>query len=335
MGFVSKRRKNKFYTFVYRKNSQPFECNLTKIGLEKDFYGNPSESEADGNITESESAYVIFLKTLRGVNNNTTLQPKECADFLSHMYIIGKSIRSSIQEIGTTFYAAAKEKIAQFPDQKSFFLHLIKKNRKELAEEIMAKLPATLSNHQKVILTKHCLDNPNEWLAQISENDLTEITGAFDRVIKDIPRISKESHNQALKEKTTSKGITKKLIAFQWQLFYQTENSYILGDVGPICWNTKEEKFKKLMFINKEINSIFMPISKHHLLVGQIKSNFKAIPNSCVINQAIARLSREFFISSTNSNDTKELAFLIGKEGNLVGDNEKAILEKTLNPLIS
>lgn len=313
MGFVSNRKKDQYYTFVYRKNLPVFECNLTKVGLETDFYGSPKKSKADDNITKSEFGYSCFLENLRKFNENTDLQSEECADFLSHLYIRGKSTRSSIQEIGQTFYSAAKENINQFSDQESLFFHIIKKNRKEIAKLIMAKLPSNLSNEQKLLIAKRCLDNPKEWLLKLSGKGLDEIIYAFDQAIGNIPNISKESHNKALEDDTTSNGVTKKLREFQWQLLHQIERNYIYGDVGPICWDLKENKFKKLMFINEEIQSVFMPISEHHLLFGQRKSNSKALPVVTEVNEAIASLSTEFFISSSNNATMKDLSLLIGK----------------------
>lgn len=334
MGFISRQKRKQFYTFVYHKGREPFECNLTNVGLETDFYGNPQESEADGNITKSETIYFKFIESLRNIGEDTDLNVDECSAFLSHMYIRGKSTRTSIQEMSETFYSASKDKIKKFPDQKAFFLHLVKTNRKELAKEIQTKLPSNLNNQQKFLLTKQCLDKPEAWLEQVSGKDLSGIIGAFDQIIENIPKISKESHNKALEESTTSTGVTQKLELFNWQLLCQNESEYIFGDVGPICWNDNEGKFKKLIFINNEISNIFMPISKNQLLTGNKEFTHRKIPNVNEVNEAIAKLSRDFFICSSNGSEIKEFSKHIGKEGDLVGEEEKLILEKVLNPLV-
>lgn len=333
MGFISRQKKKQFYTFVYHKNREPFECNLTNVGLENDFYGNPQECEADENITKSETIYFKFIESLRKIGENTDLNAEECSAFLSHMYIRGKSTRTSIQEMGETFYSASKNKIRKFPDQKAFFLHLVKTNRKEIAKQLLTELPSNLNNLQKMLLTKHCLDKPEAWIEQVSGKDLSGITSDFDQIIQNIPNISKESHYKALEECTTSTGVTQKLKLFNWHLLCHNESDYIFGDVGPICWNDNEGKFKKLIFINNEISNIFMPISKNQLLTGNKESTHRKIPNVNEVNEAIAKLSREFFICPSNGSEIKKISKHIGKEGDLVGEEEKLILEKVLNPL--
>lgn len=333
MGFISKQKKKQFYTFVYQKGRAPFECNLTKVGLETDFYGNPQGCEADENITKSETIYSSFIENLRKIDKDNNLNANECSAFLSHMYMRGKSTRISIQEMGESFYSAYKEKIKSFPNQKDFFLHFVKTNRKDVAKRIKAKLPSNLNNQQKILLTKRYLDKPELWLAQFSGKELAEITCSFDQVIADIPHISKESHNKALEESTTSKGVAKKLSEFKWQLFCQNESHYIFGDVGPICWDSKEIRFKKLIFINDEITSIYMPISRNQLLIGHKGANHRLVPSTNEVNEAVAKLSREFFISPSNGPEIKKFSDQIGKEGDLVGESEKAILEKILKPL--
>ena len=332
MGFISKQKKKQFYTFVYQRDCAPFECNLTKVGLETDFYGNPQVCEADDKITKSENIYSSFIENLRKIDKDTNLNANECAAFLSHMFMRGKSTRSSLQELGESFYSASKEKIKSFHNQNAFFMHFVKNNRKELAKQIQAKLPSNLDSQQKMLLTKRCLDKPELWLAQFSGEDLTEITGVFDKIIDNIPNISKDSHIKALEESTTSKGVTRKLCEFNWQLLCQKERDYIFGDVGPICWDSKEIRFKKLIFINNEITSIYMPISRSQLLIGH-KGASRVIPSINEINEAIAKLSKKFFISHSNRPEMKEISDQIGKEGNLVGEREKAILEEILKPL--
>lgn len=332
-GFICRQNKKRYYTFVYKKDRPAYECNLINIGLETDFYGSPQKCSADENITQSETQYSSFIENLRKIYSDSDLNATECSSFISHMFIRAKSTRSSFQELGETFYSASKEKISQFPDQKSFFLHLVKTQRKEIAKKIIEKLPPILNRQKKILLTKYCLDNPELWLKNFSEKDLAEITNVFDHIIKTIPHKTKESHNKALEEATTSKGISKKLKTFSWKLLVQNSCEYILGDTGSICWNDKKKEFQKLLFINDEITAVLLPISKNQLLLGHRGTKYRNIIDFMKINEAIAKLSKEFFISSSKTKDIETLSTILGSRGNLVGEKENKILEKILQPL--
>jgi len=333
MGFICRQKKKQYYTFVYEKDRPPYECNLKNIGLETDFYGSPHECSADENITQSETQYSSFIEGLRKIESDSELCATECASFISHMFIRAKSTRKSFQEVGETFYSASKEKISQFPDQRSFFIHLVNTQRKEIAKKIMEKLPPSLNHQKKILLAKYCLDNPELWLEKLPDKAVAEFTRAFDHFIDTIPEITKESHNKTLEEATTSKGVSKKLETFRWKLLIQNCFEYILGDTGSICWNDKENEFQKLLFINDDISTVLLPISKSQLLLGTKGTDY--LDSICLIkiNESIARLSNDFFISSSKTKEMETLSTVLGSKGNLVGEKEKKILEKILQPL--
>lgn len=332
-GFVCRQKKKQYYTFVYEKDRPAYECNLTNIGLETDFYGCPQECSADENITQSETQYSSFIEGLRQIESESELRATECAAFISHMFIRAKSTRKSFQEVGETFYSAFKGKISQFPDQKSLFIHLVETQRNEIEKKIMEKLPPSLNHQKKILLTKYCLDNPNIWLEMLSEKDVTEITKAFDHIIDAIPNTTKVSHNKTLEEATTSKGVSKKLETFSWNLLIQNSFEYILGDTGTICWNDKEKEFQKLLFINDNISTVLLPISKSQLLLGHKGTNHLNNIDFIKINEAIAKLSEDFFICSSKTKEMEILSITLGSKSCLVGDKEKKILEKILQRL--
>jgi hypothetical protein len=329
-GFFSKKTKKQYYTWVFKINRQPYECNLINVGLEVDFYGNPSESEADNNITNSEKKFADFIQNLRTKTTNIALNSEECASLIGHMQIRAKGTRESIHEIGEAFFTGAKEKLEKIQEPEFIVKHFIKSHRKVFAERIRENLPKHLSDEQKFLQTKHFLDNPKELISTLTPSSWKQFLIHFGFFIDDLPSLVKNSHNQALERTTVAKGFFKTCRDFNWHLLYSPGTNFIFGDIGVIGKSSPDNEYKSLMFTNINLAKVYMPISDKHMIVGQ-KGNFD-LQNEPIndLNKAIARLSREFFISSKNNNETTELSKYIGLSSKVIGDKEKLVLEEKL-----
>ncbi len=110
-GFCSKKTKKEVYTFVFTKEKGPYEPNLLNVGLERYFYGNPTESSADDKITDQEELFFEYLETLRTARKNLIVDPEICSAFVGHMILRVKHIRGSINEMGTTFVHTIKKEV--------------------------------------------------------------------------------------------------------------------------------------------------------------------------------------------------------------------------------
>lgn len=64
-GFASHTEDGEIYTWVFKKNREPFNTNLINVGVEKYFYTDQSNSIADDKITEAEDSYSKLIKNLR------------------------------------------------------------------------------------------------------------------------------------------------------------------------------------------------------------------------------------------------------------------------------
>ena len=329
-GFLSKKKKKQFYTYVFTKDRSPFETNLINVGLEIYFYGNSSESEADENITNNEIKYAEFVEGLRQKTENSFINSLECANLIGHMQIRAKNTRESIHEIGEAFLRGAKEKFDGIDDPEVIVRHLIKTQRKKIAKKIREKLPAHLNDNQKFLLTKHCLDNPKEWIAKLTPESWRQFLNGFGMFIEKLPNLVKDSHNQSLEKTTVAHGFVKTCQKFQWKLYNIPKENLIFGDVGAIGRFKPNDEFKNLMFVNENLECVYMPISSMQILVGCNKTENFYLPNTFDINKAIAKLSREFFISSFNNQETQHLSSLIGRKSSMIGDEERDLLANKL-----
>src|SRR5699024_956198 len=69
-GFASHTEGNEIYTWVFRKNGEPFNPNIKNIGVEGDFYTLGDDYSADDIITDAESDFGELLHLLRKESPN-------------------------------------------------------------------------------------------------------------------------------------------------------------------------------------------------------------------------------------------------------------------------
>jgi hypothetical protein len=140
-----------------------------------------------------------------------------------------------------------------------------------------------------------------------------------------LPAIIQDGHNTGLAKLTSPYERSKKLADLKWYVHTAEDNSYILGDIGPIAYDEDKNVCRMLI---REMNPkiIYLPISDNQILIGSVKENSEC-PNPEALNVLIAGISREFFISSQNTQ--RELRYV-----NYLGNNAEMLSEEDLSNLI-
>lgn len=333
-GFSSKTRKKQHYTFVFTKEKQPYETNLTNVGLELDFYGDPDQPEADDNITEAEVRYGKFIDELRITTTNKELNSNDCAEFTAHMQIRAKKVRDTFTEVGSSIMASARNELATFDDNEKLIKHLIKKQRKVVAKEIKAVIPDNYSDDEKFLITKRLLDNPDTWVSEIAQRDNKELVLLLTLLLKKLPGLVKYSQNKALEKTTEAKGIKEISEKLKWKLFNLENNNLILGDIGVFGQFAPDNEFRSLMFVKEYLDSVYIPISSNQLIVGYKNDNLFSLPSIDDINLASASLSKNWFITSQVDESFIRLSSFIGLKYPVIGLKEEKIIEDKISTII-
>lgn len=333
-GFYSKKKEKSsttyYYTWVYTKDKNPYESNMINIGLEKYFYGDPSSSTADDRITSAENRYSPFLRSLRQANQNEVVNSVECANFIGHMFIRSKFLRETVVEVGSTFQKIVKKELNKPKEFENNTISLIRNNRKHFANKIKELLPSELSKEERFLITKKLLDNPQKLASALGPSLWYQVINYSDEIQKQMPEMVKNSHNQVLEINTVSKAFTEITEEFSWNLLVYHYHTFILGDVGVICRFMKNRELEPLMSFKNNLESVYLPISKKHLLVGSSQNIESPIPSPHEINEAIVKLSRNYFISSINTPEMRQLTKILGKKSSVITTNDKIMFENRI-----
>lgn len=87
--FESSKHGRESRVWCYRRDCEPIELSVTKIGVEKDFYGK----ELDDRITELESGFAPLADDLRA--SSGPVDKPEVADLFAHLTLRTQALRQS------------------------------------------------------------------------------------------------------------------------------------------------------------------------------------------------------------------------------------------------
>ena len=114
---------------------------------------------------------------------------------------------------------------------------------------------------------------------------------------------------------------------FHWRISFNENQNFILGDVGPIGRFKPDYTYKPLIFYEKDLVQVLLPISSNHLLIGEHPCSFCRIPTVKSLNEASASLRRAFIISKEKTEKELRFASLIGSQSAIVSEDDIKQLE--------
>lgn len=326
-GFSSKIQKGEYYTWVFTRDSKPYETNLKNIGLENFFYGSAEESEVDEVITQKENYYYGHLDNLRENNSDCNLSDPFPAEFITHLIVRAKHLRESFKNAGATIVSIAHEELDS-PQKFAQMLQNIIINQPELVmqslgEELDKKLPPGFPSKHRDQLVKHALTLiPQIVFSDSNINDgYTLFRGLFKKMVEDMHSLAKCAHIKALSKDVVPPKILEKFDGFIWSLHVAHRNSFVLGDIGPLARFEPDLDFKSFLFANDEINQVFLPISDRHVIVGKSDAD-SHIPSVHELNKASAFLSQYYFISSSCGKGEEGLSEIISSNSSNITDKD-------------
>lgn len=312
------------FTWVYRKDGKPFKTNVTKIGVEKYFYGRGGEVNVDDEITALEGVYAHLCNELRKGNNGELHDPK-IPELIAHLSVRTKHFRDSFHE-SSEFLIDKLSEYLQRPDNLKKAILNKPELIKEKVEKVFADKP--IPRPQKDILEQQLismfitsLDEQQGQYQQLVQILFTPIKAMITKAVK-------EGHIKALIKAPAPELRAKDLKSLKW-FISKSDIPLILGDMMCLFETAGPKRFKSLNDKSDAIKNVYLPIASDRMLVG---TSLYEIPQMDfnVINEAIAKCSKEFFICSESSTEIMKLLSLIGIESDIISKEE---LERIANQL--
>jgi hypothetical protein len=125
-----------------------------------------------------------------------------------------------------------------------------------------------------------------------------------------INNVVKQAHIKSLATSLVSAPRVEHLQTFHW-FVRRTSQTLILGDVG--CLFEIDSKFKSVGGTKDNIQRIYVPISSDCVVVATVTDELPGI-NPLQVNEASAKVSRDYFVAHERSPENVRLQGLLGLE---------------------
>jgi len=319
-GFASHTDGDEFYTWVYRKNTEPFNTNLINVGVEKYFYNDRSDSSADDKITQAEQTYSTLVNSLNSHPFGPVSNPL-IPEFISHLEVRTRHFRRNFLELSDYMI---KRLLEFMSDEDVFIRYALKEVRNEhslIHKDFIKEFEK--HGYSKKFVKNWIKTEPGkvETLFNLLKPVFPSIVDNYREILtsKNISDWVKLGHVNVLKKSVSP--ITR--INFYKKLTYSImeipNNSLILGDSAILFKVDDEKSFKTFTHKEDNILNILLPLSPSRLLIGKTDGN--EIHYDEIIHE-IARNSLEYFISSDENEKFISLQNEIGNEALLLTEEE-------------
>jgi hypothetical protein len=290
--FESSRRGDEVRVWRYCRGGEAIELNVTKIGVEKDFYGN----ELDERITRLETSFASLAADLR--NRNGRVNNADIGDLAAHLSLRTRALRQSGIQLATKMVDRIRDHFSQADvleaaaRRRLTRAELLQRVRQELAKQGLKRVEI----ERRILAAGPRL--VGLWEQKLNEA-AEEMAPVVDRVMRDgakgLPASMRVSFIEALSRGLDTNPRVLAYRRFNWFVLPTTE-SLILGDSVCVFETDGDRTFKPWDDEASPGKRILMPLAPGRLLIGTQESEVQE-PDVLAANQAFARCSLEFFVS--------------------------------------
>jgi hypothetical protein len=313
-GFCINPKNKKCFVYRFSKDKKdPVYVSISNNGLQKKYYTEENDYAIDNLITDVEPNIALYINNLRAITINSEIDSKKCAEIMVHLMVRSNYIRDTLLDSFPKLFEEIKQRTITKQLYLQFLIEGIQANPKVIKNSFYHILPISLSQKEKDIYINSIIQNTNN-LTHILLSNIDQSFDAHHREIDNfIARkalIVKKAHLDAISKTISNKALHEKYINFNWSVQIEKNNSFILGDIGPISYVDKESIYLPSFFSSlDDTTKIYLPISNTHIIVGEkTNANNSILVNE--INEAIALCCHNYFISSLE--DRMKLKKLIG-----------------------
>ncbi|MGK8440496.1 DUF4238 domain-containing protein [Ectopseudomonas hydrolytica] len=315
-GFVSHVVGGEAFTWVHRKDAQPFNTNLKNAGVEGFFYSVGQDTELDDAITDFEGEFSPLILDLRCGASRVTADTLRIAQLLAHLEMRTRHLRQSFLETGTHLL----DELMKFAsDEEAFgryFRRAIQRDN-SLMQDAMAKevrkYGIPLQYLPKVIeisgpLIERMLPKT---LSQMSEF-AKQFRNSFPGTLKEA---AKAGQIKAMLGTLAPESKVDRFVGLEFQVLESVGPPLALGDSVVLFQVAGERAFKPFLECEDELVAVYLPLSPQQVLVG---SNVSFALDPACLRREIARCSLEHFVASEAPPVHCDLLPLIGENAHLL-----------------
>ncbi|MEP7148154.1 MAG: DUF4238 domain-containing protein [Acidobacteriota bacterium] len=324
LGFASREDKGNSLIWVFRRGVR-FESSISGFGFEKHFYGSEAdEVNADPVITALEGPYSAIIKELRTLPGASNASNELVPEIVAHFSARTKHLRDSFVESSDELVSMVAERYKDSSVMHDFMRRYYLKRPEKLTEALDDALAQmNLPRWQRRITKRKVLgmgkQRLTDYVIKATPDIGLEIFTQFSQVRAALPSAVRASHIKTLAKDLARTPRVDEMKRMSWYVL--GVNGLVLGDVACLFTSEKKPDYHTYAAKDEGITGIFLPISSDRLLVGTSAST-PPIINVEEFNLAMTRKSRDYFVSSENSEQMINLQREIGSDSSLLSSDE-------------
>jgi hypothetical protein len=325
---IPKKKGDTVFVWMYRKNAAPREVRSVDVGVEDKFFQH-GELNVDPEITDIERRFAACLNELRRCADGYRFTDLTFLEFVVHLTSRTKHVRDSFI-IGGGFLVDGL--FGYLVDNwREYFQRYFAKNRREIASRLEKHAhKENATPYEKAIARRLVYSLSSKQMVRLIEQ-----TNNYDLVLPllrdhiegQLNDLVKQAHIKALLDNLVSEPRIEQFQKFRWYVRRTTE-PLILGDV--CCLFDIDSRFKSLGGTKDNVQKIYVPISSDCVIVANATDELPTI-NPLQLNEASARVSRNYFVAQEPSSENIRLQALLGTESEML---TKAELQEIVTEVI-
>ena len=306
------------YVRAHRRSSS-FEPNVTALGLERDFYGDQADTRADDNITALEAELAATVRALNSERADA-ITNSERAKLVAALSIRSKAAREGLKALAPQLLSALRSAVEKTTIAEREFDKLATDHARiqRMVDEKVGVLPGLDRNgrlKQAVLIKARLMAELRAHKDSIIANIKAEAGTVLLTMEKEAERAADNAFLSVLRKSALPDMRVTRFDEFAYEIIESPATEpFILGD-GMVV-GIQSDGTPKLAIGDVDddllLVEVWLPISPTRALRG-VKSRGGEFRTAHEVNQLSAKLSTDFFISSTTESlPIEELRGLIG-----------------------
>lgn len=316
-GFASRATSKHAYVFVHGRDRPPYEASIVNVGIERQFYTLDGKFDVDNAITRAESSFATLVAGLRSGPFGEVAANRP-AELIAHLEVRTRHTRMNMVSMGHSLI----KRLHAFAGDREAVRRLVIRNLIENGDELVESI------HQQMRAEGIGVLASKQWIRSHLPSFVAEkLPEAVERVTALIreglahPGPMLEAAARAGQLRALKQGLSPLPKTAEYRrLAFSVERvarELVLGDSAVVFEVAALRSFTPFLTGDEELLAAYLPLSKDRVLVGR-KQGFE--PDLDRLPEAIAKVSAEYLIAASNSDDVRGLRPLIGQLADLVDD---------------
>ena len=327
-GFTSRAKGNEKYTWVFRRDTPPFETNISNVGLGYKFYTQNEDTEVDDLITTIESKFGSLINNLRNGIKSSLSNPA-LPDMIAHFEVRTRHLRENFRQVSEFIFSD----IMDFVADEDLFANYLKEKIRDDPEILREAFEEELRNQHLpkeqfellVELAQHLAPR----LIDQQKSEFPSQAAALRAMMSNkLSEAIKSGHIKALKPSITPNLRIERYRKLHFNIISNPEKEpLILGDSIVLFHIDGIKSYKTFLEANDRLIAVYLPIDSNTILVGsqQLITHF---PTN--LRKEIACCSLEHFVASENTESNQTLQKTIGNNSELLSRSEVESIVKNI-----